>query len=294
MTKRKLLTIFVLLMTSLTGLAQKANLAPDIQSLVDTERAFAHTATEKSVRDSFLAFIADDGVLFRPTAVNGKQFLEKQQSRPGLLSWDPSYAEISRAGDLGITSGPWEFRPKTPQDEPVAYGTFMTVWKKQADGSWRFMIDYGVGHPKPTTPPAPWKLPANFKESRSEAKADVEAAKAALIAIEQKFSNAAQKTGMAKAYINFAGNDVRWLREGLQPVIGFREATAAEALRTGTSPVSWKPVKAEVAASGELGYTYGTFEMKPATGEAKQGNYVRIWQKQSDGRWLIVLDVMGD
>lgn len=291
---KKIFLLFILLAFAVAGMAQKsASLAPDLQAMVETERAFAHTAPEKGIRDSFLAFIADDGILFRPTAVNGKQFLEKQQPRPGILTWYPSFADISGAGDMGMTTGPWEFRQKSLEEQPVAFGAFMTVWRKQADGSWKFAIDFGISYDKPDAPAAAWQLPANFNRSKTEAKADAAKEQAGLLALEQKFSKASEAQGFAKAFINYAADDVRILREGMQPVVGFKEASSALALKTGTRPLSWQPVKAEVASSGDMGFTYGSFMLESkAKGEVSMtGNYVRVWKKQG-GKWRVIMDVM--
>jgi ketosteroid isomerase-like protein len=290
---KKIFLLFMIFAFAVSGAAQKsASLAPDLQAVVETERAFAHTAPEKGMRDSFLAFIADDGILFRPTAVNGKQFLEKQQPRAGLLTWYPAYADISGAGDMGMTTGPWEFRQKSPDEQPVAFGTFMTVWRKQADGSWKFAIDFGISHDQPN-PAAQWQLPANFNRSRIEAKADVAKEQAGLLALEQKFSKAAQSQGFAKAFINYAADDVRILRQGMLPIAGFKEASSALALKTGTRPVTWQPIKSEVASSGDMGFTYGSYEMLGAgKDDAKEdGNYVRVWKKLG-GKWRVIMDVM--
>ena len=48
-----------------------------LHSMVDTERAFAKASEEKGTSESFLMFIADDGILFRPTAVLGKKWLQE-------------------------------------------------------------------------------------------------------------------------------------------------------------------------------------------------------------------------
>lgn len=67
--------------------AQKAKETSALQSMVDTERAFAKMSEEQGVRPAFMSFIADDGILFRPTAVKGKQWMnyyriwKKQGSR---------------------------------------------------------------------------------------------------------------------------------------------------------------------------------------------------------------------
>jgi len=67
-------------------------------------------------------FLADDGIIFQPGPVNGKKFWGERPARKGLLSWEPVFADVSRAGDLGYTTGPWEFRPNGREDQPVAFG----------------------------------------------------------------------------------------------------------------------------------------------------------------------------
>ena len=80
-----------------------------------------------------------------------------------LLSWYPAVAGMARAGDLGYTTGPWEFKNDIHDAKPVAWGHFLTVWKKQADGSWKFAIDLGISNPQPAQAAAPWELPKNYK-----------------------------------------------------------------------------------------------------------------------------------
>jgi ketosteroid isomerase-like protein len=62
----------------------------------------------------------------------------------------------------------------------------------------------------------------------------------------------------------------------------------------GTS-LTWTPVKAEMAASGDLGYTYGTYVFTAKNKEGKlvpsYGKYTSIWKKQKDGQWKVVVDM---
>ena len=126
--------------------------------MVETERAFSRTSEEKGTRESFAEFIAEDGILFRPTAVLGKKWMQEHPLPPSttrpLLSWQPIFAAVSRAGDLGYTTGPWQFKQDIKDAKPAAFGNFMTVWKKQADGTWKFALDLGISNPEPkaTTP----------------------------------------------------------------------------------------------------------------------------------------------
>ena len=76
-----------------------------------------------------------------------------------------------------------------------------------------------------------------------------------------------------------------------------------EAIVAGWSPLfaenrtvvlRWQPHTAEASASGDLGYTIGTFELTatlPDGSEVKQGGtYVSIWRKGEDGKWRAVVD----
>jgi ketosteroid isomerase-like protein len=59
--------------------------------------------------------------------------------------------------------------------------------------------------------------------------------------------------------------------------------------------ISWHPVRVQVAKSGELGYTSGTYQMafNDPSGKAisDTGKYVTVWKKQSDGSWKVLLDI---
>jgi len=59
--------------------------------------------------------------------------------------------------------------------------------------------------------------------------------------------------------------------------------------------LAWRPDKAGVADSGELGYTSGTYEMsfREASGKAvsDKGKYLMVWKKQADGEWKVLFDI---
>src|SRR2546427_5630986 len=145
------------------GVAQNKNQINDLKSMVETERAFSRTSEEKGIRESFAQFIADDGILFRPGPVLGKKWMQEHplpaSTTRQWLSWQPIFAAVSRAGDLGYTSGPWEFKNDIKDATPAKFGNFMTVWKKQADGSWKFALDLGISNPEPKALSKIWQVP---------------------------------------------------------------------------------------------------------------------------------------
>ncbi|MGD2152685.1 MAG: hypothetical protein PVG79_05410, partial [Gemmatimonadales bacterium] len=90
-----------------------------LSGLIDSERAFARAAAELGTLTAFRTYLADDAVLFRPRAVHAQQWLRQAPETPGLLSWEPVVADVSAAGDLGYTTGPWEYR-QDPKADAVA------------------------------------------------------------------------------------------------------------------------------------------------------------------------------
>src|SRR5438552_11925803 len=93
-------------------------------AIVEAERAFARAAATKGTRDAFLEFLADDGIIFQPGPVNGKQFWQARTPRKGLLSWEPIFADVSLAGDMGYTTVPSEFRPIVAGVKPAGCGQY--------------------------------------------------------------------------------------------------------------------------------------------------------------------------
>ena len=261
-----------------------------LQEMVLTEQSFSRMAAEKDTRDAFMTFIADDGLLFRPGAVNGKRWMLDHPVPPSdkrpLLAWQPSFAGMSAAGDLGFTTGPWEAKEDIKDEKPAGYGHFVTVWKQQADGSWRFVVDLGISHPQSGGPQKLWQ-PQDQKSNAKVKLVDVAAVSNTLLERDRAYAQTSLKEGAVKAFSAYASPDVRLYRSGNLPFIG--RTTAANALGSTNKNVSWTPLAADVSRSGDLGYTHGTYEVTGAA-KAERGSYVRIW-KNEGGQWRIVLDV---
>jgi ketosteroid isomerase-like protein len=273
-TDMRLAAIVVLLALSVVAQGQSA-----LHDMVKTEQAFSKMAEEKNTRDAFMAFIADDGLLFRPGAVNGKKWmLEHPAPPPGdkkpLLAWQPSYAGMAASGDMGFTTGPWEAKADIKDEKPQGYGHFVTVWKKQADGSWKFVVDLGISHPQSGGPQTLW-TPSITGKKEAFKPVDLTSARKALLDRDQAYDVA--------EFAAYASPDVRLYRANSLPFIG-REASLSALAKT-TGQVKWHPIAADVSQAGDLGYTHGTYEAA-----SERGSYVRIWKKEH-GQWRIVMDV---
>src|SRR6185436_7012 len=289
-----LIASLIMSMVAISAAAQTSSPNQALNEMVETERAFSRMSEEKGTRESFAEFIAEDGILFRPGPVAGKKWMQehplpKSDKRP-LLTWQPIFAGMSRAGDMGFTTGPWQYKSDIKDAKPAAFGNFMTVWKKQPDGRWRFAIDLGVSHPEPKHTVAPWHPPAIARSARFK-RVDVAAAREALLRTDREFSKSSADQGAVGALLLFAAHDVRVFRNGKMPFIGRKAAAGAMA------PLSrewtWKPTAGDVSISGDLGYSYGVYELREKSATRpliETGNYMRVWRK-TKGTWAMVIDV---
>ncbi len=285
------LTLSVLLPP--VGLTQKDAMPKELRALVETERAFSRASTERGMKDAFIEFAAEDGLLFRRTVVNAKELWRQTNPAPtGLLKWRPSFADISRAGDLGYTTGPWEFRAKPSDAEAAGHGHFVTVWRRQPDGTFKFALDIGISHDGPSIPSDTLLIPPPSRAGKSGKEASAEAARKELLGAEGSLMKAAASRGLAEAFISSADVGVRLYREGKFPTTlpeAIRETPEA---KSGTT--TWKLTDTGASRSGDLGYAYGTYEYRAQASDEKpseHGQYVRLWKRGPDGRWRIVLDI---
>jgi ketosteroid isomerase-like protein len=105
------------------------------------------------------------------------------------------------------------------------------------------------------------------------------------------FSDLSLEMGMNRAFIHYCAQEGVLLRNNAMPVKGIAsvEGHLAKMDDSGFS-LTWKPLHARVAKSGELGYTYGTYAMEnKETGGQSAGTYVSVWVKEHN-TWKWVLD----
>jgi ketosteroid isomerase-like protein len=300
-------------------------------SLVASERAFAALSVEKGMKTAFLTYLASDGVIFRPGPVNGRDVWEKRPESQATLAWEPSFAEVAGSGDLGWTTGPWEFRPPAERKQPTGYGHFVTVWKKVGDGTWRAAVDLGISHDRPEQGLGSGVFVAGPLHPRPKGKSrsgfgvfggvhgsgsgigvgvrsggptprEEEYARAhetnSLLATERSVAFEIRTKGPAQGYAGRAADDVRFYRDGSQPTVGAEAAApwldkrnAAIDWKRGGA-IDWKPVGQGVSESYDLGYVYGLVTTRhDASARPDTSSFLHIWRKDPRLKWKLAMDV---
>lgn len=278
------LILFLLGFCLLDASAQSpAPVASDLQKLVETEKAFAKTAFEKGTKQAFLAFLADDGVVFNPTESNGKLVWQNRPESPALLAWNPAWADVSSDGSLGYTTGGWEYRPKGKTDQPAAFGEYVTLWQKQADGSFKVILDIGIGHPANSLSTAPWKSPKDAGNGPKTVKNGVNND-----ILNSIFSN----KSMANGYFNYLADDCLVLREGSLPFAGKQTAfVGLERLDADFPSTAFLDFQANTSKIyGNLMYVSGLYKLTEKDNSVRKWNFVQIWKHRA-GKWQLVLDI---
>ena len=110
-------------------------LASATPSVLDAERAFAKLAQDQGQWTAFRKTADPEAVMFVPQPVKALDWLKDQKDPPTSVRWQPTAAWMSCDGTLAVTTGNWQ--------RPDSVGYFTTVWKRQADGGWKWIVDSG-------------------------------------------------------------------------------------------------------------------------------------------------------
>jgi ketosteroid isomerase-like protein len=134
-------------------------------------------------------------------------------------------------------------------------------------------------------------IPASHRTAAAAPKATVDTLKQ----LEGEFMKSALEKG-SKGYLSYYADDAVEIPNG-GPVISGKVniAPGMGFLDDPNNRLTWTPVGGDISATGDLGYTYGTFEFhskdKDGKPHADYGKYTSIWKLQKDGSWKVVLDM---
>ena len=121
----------------------------DSRELLHADSAFATMSVAQGARAAFVAFAADEAVVLGPPGApmtHGRDAIGAAFAdfpADAVLEWTPVAADVAGSGDLGCTVGEATISARH------SYSKYLTVWKRQADGAWRFVADGGNARPAP-------------------------------------------------------------------------------------------------------------------------------------------------
>ena len=162
----KTLSSAAVLILAMTGCNQAPPPPPDthdaeLKEISDTEAQWNKDYAAKDA-DKITSYYADDAVLMVPgmDAMRGKEAIhtgiKQWLADPALtLTFEASKVEVAKSGDLGYTQGSYKMTMTDPATKKVAndHGSYVTTYRKQADGSWKASADIATSSVPPMPPP---------------------------------------------------------------------------------------------------------------------------------------------
>ena len=127
-------------------------LTPGDLLLMELEGRFAQAVAAGGGK-AFASWFADDAVTLnnRRPAVRGRAAIAADAtwtSTEYQLSWTPEGAQMGPSNDMGYTWGHYEGRSHDKAGQAIVQtGRYITIWKKQADGSWKVAMDASAEEP---------------------------------------------------------------------------------------------------------------------------------------------------
>ena len=263
-------------------------LSPEMRSLVERERAFAKRCRVVGVRASFLEFFADDAIAFTPEPVKYKEAVKglPPPSDPLAvrLEWAPQTGDVSSSSDLGFTTGPSVRTDTRDSTVPKRFGQFLSVWKRQGDGSWKVAADIGVATPEQVSPlDGPFE---RFGEPSTPLPAD---STRDPLSVDRAFVRHCDSEGVIRGYHSYAGENIRILREKHMTAVGISDAESCVSREIAAA--HWSPVSGGMASAGDLCYVYGRYAITPVSGSnLETGSYLHVWKRDRHGIWKLAAE----
>jgi len=140
------LILFLLLSCAPKTVIQSQDILKD--EVFKAEDDFKNLSLTKGISDAFYTFADSNAVIKREndTLIRGKENIKKYYSNPKFkkasVTWKPDFIEVSKDGEMAFTYGKYIWTVKDSLGNKKDFkGIFHTVWKKQKDGSWKYVWD---------------------------------------------------------------------------------------------------------------------------------------------------------
>ena len=255
-----------------------------LDELLAADRAFSDLASRTNVVNAMAAML-DEGVLMpvpnggfargRADALNA--IAASGRALSSRAEWAPVRGGLSADGRHGFSLGYMTVRVA---DGSVRLAKYLSYWVRRPEG-WRVALyrraprPEGAVHPSMLPPALPGRVVAASPRGET-----IRGAERSLDAAERAFSDDAQRIGLGPAFARWGSADAANMGRGPAFRIG-AAAIGADMPPAPPSPVRWAPEGVLVAASGDLGVTWGWIRPNgvAAAGQPAAFPYFTIWRR---------------
>ena len=297
--KSSIIALLVLLTLSNSSsiFAQSSDRISVWESLKVTDAAFAERSRTLGMNRAFLDVFGEGAVIFRRGPVDARLLYEQVSPKDRLnstLESKANYIDFSRAGDLGLTSGPYRYTVGSGEELRRSHGHFVTIWRK-FDGEWRMVADMVVRVPGVLSldvEPDIRETDALFAET-APASETINNTVESLIEADERLIASINFRGGRRAATRYGVEHQRIFVPGMAPGIGNESASIVYGTymdeQMALSLLDSESSGAFLAKSGESGYTYGTMTVESS---GFNTNYLRYWHYTTAGEWKVAVEVL--
>ncbi|HZN54369.1 MAG TPA: hypothetical protein VFB67_03535 [Candidatus Polarisedimenticolaceae bacterium] len=268
----------------LAAIVLTAALSP-FDQVVAAERAFAAASLAHGQHTAFLEYLTEDAIAFEPVPTPARPLHEGKPNAGATLTWGPSWVAVASAGDLAISTGPWELR-RTEEPRLKMTGWFFSIWRREPGGAWKVAVDSGISTSLTFAIPSTVTDGAPSRGATAPGPAEAARARGGIMTAERKLGAAAAK-GLGAAVLAQADHGIRVYRADKAPSSSLDDAKPL--LASDLRRVSCVADRVVGAAGGDLGYAYGT--CADASPGANKLGFLRVWRKDAAGAWKVLADV---
>jgi len=290
-----LLALFPLLIPG-TLSAQSDERTQIWESLRDADARLAESSRTLGFNQAFLNSFSDGAVIFRRGPVDARNLYEQvgpAQRGESTLESKANYIDFSRAGDIGLTSGPYRFTNGSGSEARRTYGHFVTIWRK-FDGQWRMAADMTVRVPGVLGLDVNADIAETLQSLNEATVADVNHnTLESLVEADERFISSINFRGGMRAMLRYGLETQRVYVPGMAPGIGLEAGAQVygsyldDSLEM--SALQHDSRGSFLSESGDAGYTFGTMT---AQGSDFNTNYLRYWRFTPEGEWRIAVEVL--
>ena len=291
------LLVFLTLLSSPSIFAQSSDRVSVWESLRVTDAAFAERSRTLGMNQAFLDVFGEGAVIFRRGPVDARLLYEQVSPRDRLnstLESKANYIDFSRAGDLGLTSGPYRYSVGAGEELRRSHGHFVTIWRK-FDGEWLMVADMVVRVPGVLSldvEPDIRETNLLFAET-APASETINNTVESLIEADARLMASINFRGGRRATTRYGIEHQRIFVPGMAPGIGNESASIVYGSymdeQMALALLDSEPAGAFLAESGESGYTFGTMSVEAA---GFNTNYLRYWHYTTAGEWKVAVEVL--
>ena len=285
--KKTLLTIAVGIIFSLPVYSQLPN---KVGSLLNADRSLMSLAKTETPYQALLNYTNEETTYFAPGPVNGLRHMKNRPNIADVMDWQTVFSGIGKSMEFGFTTGPINFQRV---GSPLRHGEYLTIWKRDRKGEWKILLRGVTEHYGRIYTPVAEHLPnaefiepdsLGFLKHRSQVRLNQ---RNEVVASNERLFATVLRSDNRLAFEEFLADDVRLIYPWSEPIQG--KAEVIDFLISRGEQILTEMEAVDRAYSGELAYSHGTANFWKS-GVNNPHNYIRVWQRQPDHQWRVIIE----